>query len=116
MKDSPQTPRDIVHTLDRFAAERRRFLAEGSVYGAGILASLGLSQYVRAQGAPPPAGSAPAPFVRPPPPPEPAFAQRAPLHDLKGKVAYITASSDGIGLGIARAASAAGGRKGTRLN
>src|SRR5580658_4282190 len=92
----------------RFAADRRRFLAEGTVYGAGILASLGLSQYVRAQGAPPPAGSAPAPFVRPPPPPEPAFAQRAPLHDLKGKVAYITASSDGIGLGIARAASAAG--------
>jgi NAD(P)-dependent dehydrogenase (short-subunit alcohol dehydrogenase family) len=108
MKDSPQAPQDILQTLDRFAAERRRFLAEGSVYGAGILAGLGLSQYVRAQGAPPPAGSAPAPGARPPPPPEPAFAQRAPLHDLKGKVAYITASSDGIGLGIARAASAAG--------
>ena len=108
MKDSPQAPQDIVHSLDRFAAERRRFLSEGTVYGAGILAGLGLSQYVRAQGAPAPAGSAPAPFVRPPPPPEPAFAQRAPLHDLKGKVAYITASSDGIGLGIARAASAAG--------
>jgi NAD(P)-dependent dehydrogenase (short-subunit alcohol dehydrogenase family) len=112
MKDSPEKP----HTLDRFAAERRRFLAEGSVYGAGIglLAGLGLSQYVRAQGAPPAAGSGPAPgsgpgaFNRPPPPPEPAFSQRAPLHDLKGKVAYITASSDGIGLGIARAASAAG--------
>jgi NAD(P)-dependent dehydrogenase (short-subunit alcohol dehydrogenase family) len=108
MKDTPQTPRDLLQTRDRFAAERRRFLAEGTVYGAGILASLGLSQYVRAQGAPPPAGSAPGAFVRPPPPPEPAFAQRAPLHDLKGKVAYITASSDGIGLGIARAASAAG--------
>ena len=100
---------------ERYAAERRRFLAEGSVYGVGILAGLGLSQYVRAQGAPPaggaaaaPAGSAPGPFNRPPPPPEPAFSQRAPLHDLKGKVAYITASSDGIGLGIARAASAAG--------
>ncbi|HEX3838313.1 MAG TPA: SDR family NAD(P)-dependent oxidoreductase [Steroidobacteraceae bacterium] len=108
MKDSPQKPTDILHTLDRFAAERRRFLAEGSVYGAGILASLGLSQYVRAQGGPPAPGSGPAGFVRPPPPPEPAFSQRAPLHDLKGKVAYITASSDGIGLGIARAASAAG--------
>ena len=108
MKDSPQPPQEILHTLDRFAAERRRFLSEGTVYGAGILAGLGLSRYVRAQGAPPPAGSAPAPFVRPPPPPEPAFSQRAPLHDLKGKVAYITASSDGIGLGIARAASAAG--------
>jgi NAD(P)-dependent dehydrogenase (short-subunit alcohol dehydrogenase family) len=106
---------DISQAQERYAAERRRFLAEGSVYGAGILASLGLSQYVRAQGAPPAggaaaaaAGSAPGPFNRPPPPPEPAVAQRAPLHDLKGKVAYITASSDGIGLGIARAASAAG--------
>jgi NAD(P)-dependent dehydrogenase (short-subunit alcohol dehydrogenase family) len=108
MKDSPQTPRDIPQILDRFAAERRRFLAEGSLYGTGILASLGLSQYARAQGAPPAAGSAPGPGARPPPPPEPAFSQRAPLHDLKGKVAYITASSDGIGLGIARAASAAG--------
>jgi NAD(P)-dependent dehydrogenase (short-subunit alcohol dehydrogenase family) len=106
---------DSSQAQDRYAAERRRFLAEGSMYGAGILASLGLSQYVRAQGAPPAggsaaaaAGSAPGPFNRPPPPPEPAVAQRAPLHDLKGKVAYITASSDGIGLGIARAASAAG--------
>jgi NAD(P)-dependent dehydrogenase (short-subunit alcohol dehydrogenase family) len=34
--------------------------------------------------------------------------QPPPLKDLKGKVAYITASSDGIGLGIARAASNAG--------
>jgi NAD(P)-dependent dehydrogenase (short-subunit alcohol dehydrogenase family) len=106
---------DLSLAQERYAAERRRFLAEGSLYGAGILASLGLSQYVRAQGAPPAggaaaaaAGSAPGPFNRPPPPPEPAVAQRAPLHDLKGKVAYITASSDGIGLGIARAASAAG--------
>ncbi|MEJ0005722.1 MAG: SDR family NAD(P)-dependent oxidoreductase [Steroidobacteraceae bacterium] len=70
-------------------------------------------QYARAQGAPPaggpgPGAGAPGPGARPPPPPEPAFSQRAPLHDLKGKVAYITASSDGIGLGIARAASAAG--------
>ena len=108
MKDSPKDPRDIPQVLDRFAAERRRFLAEGTVYGAGagILAGLGLSQYARAQGAPPAGGSGPG--ARPPPPPEPAFSQRAPLHDLKGKVAYITASSDGIGLGIARAASAAG--------
>jgi len=115
MKDSPQTPGGLPQVLDRFALERRRFLAEGTLYGtgAGILAGLGLSQYVRAQGVPPAGGSAPGPGgpgpgARPPPPPEPAFAQRAPLHDLKGKVAYITASSDGIGLGIARAASAAG--------
>src|SRR5262245_6714804 len=49
-----------------------------------------------------------APPARPAPPPEPAVSQPAPLHDLKGKVAYITASSDGIGLGIARAAANAG--------
>ncbi|HTY94556.1 MAG TPA: SDR family oxidoreductase [Steroidobacteraceae bacterium] len=108
MKEIPRQPLEgKPRILDRFAAERRRFLAEGALYGAGgILVGLGLSHYARAQGAPPAGGSAP--FVRPPPPPEPAFAQRAPLRDLKGKVAYITASSDGIGLGIARAASAAG--------
>jgi NADP-dependent 3-hydroxy acid dehydrogenase YdfG len=55
----------------------------------------------------PPAPPA-APPARPPRPPEPKFSQPAPLHDLKGKVAYITASSDGIGLGIARAAANAG--------
>jgi NADP-dependent 3-hydroxy acid dehydrogenase YdfG len=48
------------------------------------------------------------PAARPAPPPEPRVAQPAPLRDLKGKVAYITAASDGIGLGIARAASNAG--------
>jgi NAD(P)-dependent dehydrogenase (short-subunit alcohol dehydrogenase family) len=116
---------------DRFAAERRRFLAEGTAYGvgAGILASLGLSACATRKAATPaapapaalaaapaaaaaaPAGGAPAAAPRPmmpPMPPEPAVAQSAPLHDLKGKVAYITASSDGIGLGIARAASNAG--------
>ncbi len=95
---------------DRFALERRRFLSEGTVYGAGsILAGLGLSRYAVAQAqTPPAAGTGGAPPSRPPPPPEPAVSQPAPLHSLKGKVAYITASSDGIGLGIARAASNAG--------
>jgi NAD(P)-dependent dehydrogenase (short-subunit alcohol dehydrogenase family) len=97
---------------DRFALERRRFLSEGAVYGvgaAGILAELGLSRYAVAQTPAPPVGGAAAmrPMM-PPMPPEPAVSQPAPLHDLKGKVAYITASSDGIGLGIARAASNAG--------
>jgi len=41
-------------------------------------------------------------------PPEPTVAQPAPLKDLHGKVAYISAASDGIGLGIARACSNAG--------
>jgi NADP-dependent 3-hydroxy acid dehydrogenase YdfG len=102
--------------LDRFAQERRRFLAESSVYGAGgILASLGLSKYAVAQT--PPAGGEhkpprtdlqAGPGARPPLPPEPKVSQPAPLHSLKGKVAYVTASSDGIGLGIARAAANAG--------
>jgi NAD(P)-dependent dehydrogenase (short-subunit alcohol dehydrogenase family) len=90
---------------DRFAIERRRFLAESGLGAAGILASLGLSRYAAAQTQSPPAGTPPA---RPPLPPEPVVSQPAPLHDLKGKVAYITAASDGIGLGIARAASLAG--------
>jgi NADP-dependent 3-hydroxy acid dehydrogenase YdfG len=104
-KDAPRFPQ----VLDRFALERRRFLSEGALYGAGavsILAELGLSRYAMAQSGSPPAGA-----MRPgmpPMPPEPAESQPAPLHDLKGKVAYVTASSDGIGLGIARAASNAG--------
>ena len=104
-KDTPQLPPD----LDRFALERRRFLSEGAVYGVGaasILASLGLSRYAVAQTAAAPAGGGAGPAMRPgmpPMPPEPKVSQPAPLHDLKGKVAYITASSDGIGLGIARA-------------
>ncbi len=99
--------------LDRFALERRRFLAEGAGIGAGgLLAALGLSRYASAQAPAAPAGAAPAggrpPGGRTPMPPEPKVSQPAPLHDLRGKVAYITASSDGIGLGIARAASLAG--------
>src|SRR5689334_8775322 len=84
---------------------RREFLGTTG----GLLASLGLSQYVQAQ-----AASGSAPPGSPPPqgprqlPPEPTVAQEPPLKDLKGKVAYISASSDGIGLGIARAASNAG--------
>src|SRR5262245_50838692 len=102
-KRTPPLPPD----LDRFALERRRFLAEGSLYGTGLLAGLGLSQYAVAQNTPPAAGAG-APSARPPLPPEPKVSQPAPLRDLKGKVAYVTASSDGIGLGIARAASNAG--------
>ena len=115
--------------IDRFAPERRRFLAEGALYGVGvgILAELGLSgcaanakkpaaapataaaastgSGTAATADPPAAGTRP---MMPPMPPEPAVSQPAPLHDLRGKVAYVTAASDGIGLGIARAASNAG--------
>ena len=46
--------------------------------------------------------------ARPARPPEPRVSQPPPLKNLAGKVAYISAASDGIGLGIARAASNAG--------
>jgi NAD(P)-dependent dehydrogenase (short-subunit alcohol dehydrogenase family) len=94
------------------ALDRRRFLGTGMAFGAagGLLAGLGLSRYAAAQTAPAAAPASPptGPAARPAPPPEPKVSQPPPLKDLKGKVAYITASSDGIGLGIARAASNAG--------
>ncbi|MGH8261745.1 MAG: SDR family oxidoreductase, partial [Steroidobacteraceae bacterium] len=94
---------------DRFAAERRRFLAEGAALGGGgILASLGLSRYAAAQAPAASGGKTPPRFRFTPMPPVPKVSQPAPLADLRGKVAYISASSDGIGLGIARAASLAG--------
>jgi NADP-dependent 3-hydroxy acid dehydrogenase YdfG len=106
-------------------------------FGAGtLLAELGSSRYARAQTATPAPGATPgtasapgavsapggapapgaltspaaagAPPPRPQLPPEPAVSQPPPLKDLKGKVAYVSAASDGIGLGIARAASNAG--------
>ncbi|MEJ1964852.1 MAG: SDR family oxidoreductase [Gammaproteobacteria bacterium] len=103
-KDGLQSP----PMTDRFALERRRFLQD-SAAGAGaatLLAAFGVSQYAVAQSAPPASG--PPPGARPPLPPEPKVSQAAPLKVLDGKVAYITASSDGIGLGIARAAANAG--------
>jgi NAD(P)-dependent dehydrogenase (short-subunit alcohol dehydrogenase family) len=85
---------------------RRDFLGSSLGIGTGtLLAGLGLGQYATAQSSAP---VVPAPGARPPRPPEPTVAQPPPLKDLKGKVAYITAASDGIGLGIARAASNAG--------
>jgi len=125
---SKEDPFQLPHAIDRFALERRRFLAEGALYGVGvgILGELGLSACVsnsKQTSASPTSAAAPAsgsgtapaatgggatPPMFPPLPPEPAVAQPAPLHELQGKVAYITAASDGIGLGIARAASNAG--------
>jgi NADP-dependent 3-hydroxy acid dehydrogenase YdfG len=92
----------------------------------GLLASLGLSGCASnpqatsataatasaAAAAPsppsPPAAAIAPPPGRPPLPAEPKVSQPPPLTDLRGKVAYISAASDGIGLGIARAASNAG--------
>jgi NAD(P)-dependent dehydrogenase (short-subunit alcohol dehydrogenase family) len=86
---------------------RRRFL-EGMAVSAGALAFLaeaGSSRGARAQSAPAPS-SAPRSALAIPPPP--TVAQPAPLKEVAGKTAYITASADGIGLGIARACSNAG--------
>jgi NADP-dependent 3-hydroxy acid dehydrogenase YdfG len=88
---------------DATPLDRRQFLGVGA---GGLLASLGLSRYATAQQSSAPASTPPA--GPPPRPPEPTVSQPPPLTDLKGKVAYITAASDGIGLGIARAASLAG--------
>ncbi|HUN73087.1 MAG TPA: SDR family NAD(P)-dependent oxidoreductase [Steroidobacteraceae bacterium] len=94
------------------ALDRRQFLRTGMVAGAsagGLLAGLGLSAHVLAQtagsAASAGAGARPGRLALPP---EPKVSQPPPLKDLRGKVAYISASSDGIGLGIARAASNAG--------
>jgi len=110
MSAKGNSPRPLLDP-DRFAIERRRFLAEGAAFGGGILASLGLSRYAAAQAPAVGAATGGRPSMPPgltPMPPEPAVSQPAPLRDLEGKVAYITAASDGIGLGIARAASLAG--------
>jgi NADP-dependent 3-hydroxy acid dehydrogenase YdfG len=104
--------------------DRRQFLGSGMAFGlgtGGLLASLGLSGCATKPGAAPAAAAAsptastagtsaaaPPPAGRPAPPPEPAVSQAPPLKDLKGKVAYVSAASDGIGLGIARACSDAG--------
>jgi len=91
------------------ALDRRRFLGAGMALGAGtLLAGLAASRPAAAQGAPAAPSAGGARPGRPPAPPEPKFSQPPPLKDLKGKVAYISAASDGIGLGIARAASNAG--------
>jgi hypothetical protein len=92
---------------DQKKSDRRKFLGSLAA-GAGLLAALSASSAAIAQqaGGPPPPGGPGGP--RPPPPPEPAASQLPPLRDVKGKTAYITASSDGIGLGIARAFSNAG--------
>ena len=100
---------------DPVFSERRRFLG-GLAAGAGaatLLAGLGASPSASAQQAgvksPPAAGAQPPPpGARPPPPPEPKVSQPPPLSDLNGKTVYISAASDGIGLGIARACSNAG--------
>src|SRR5687767_7550522 len=87
--------------------DRRSFMSKAALGAAGLGAAFaGLSRTVVAQNAP--AQTPPGPGGFTPPPPEPTVSQPPPLKNLKGKVAYITAASDGIGLGIARAASNAG--------
>lgn len=76
------------------ALDRRQFL-ENMAYGAGAVGMLGMG--ISSPAAAQNAQSATAGSSQPPQ-----------LTDLEGKTAYITASSGGIGLGIARACSDAG--------
>ncbi|HEY2591306.1 MAG TPA: SDR family oxidoreductase [Steroidobacteraceae bacterium] len=105
--------------IDEAATDRRKFLGTLAA-GAGaatLLAGLGRSAAVSAQegsgqrSGPTQAGPAqqggPPPGFRPRPP-EPKYSQPPPLKDVAGKTVYVTAASDGIGLGIARACSNAG--------
>jgi len=73
--------------------DRRQFLGAGAALGAAGMGAMfaGLTRDVVAQNAPPAAGAPDG--ARPAPPPEPTVSQPPPLKDLKGKVAYITASS-----------------------
>jgi len=92
--------------------DRRQFLGAGMAIGAGLgaLAAGIVNAQTTSQEAVGASGSTAnnpgAGFGNRPP--EPTVSQPPPLKDVKGKVAYITAASDGIGLGIARAASNAG--------
>ena len=106
-KTQIQSERDAGSALDR-----RQFMGHGAALSAVGMGAVfaGLGRTVVAQNALAPGIPSAVSGYRPggAPPPEPAVSQPPPLKDLKGKVAYITASSDGIGLGIARAASNAG--------
>jgi len=108
IKDT-SAPENIANGFDR-----RRFLSTSVALGAGagsLLAGLGLRREALAQSvasASAPAAPASPAQARPNFPPEPKVSQPPPLKDLRGKVAYVSAASDGIGLGIARAASNAG--------
>lgn len=103
-----QTPSTESTGIDPSASDRRQFLGALAA-GAGaatLLAGLGASTAASAQQAvgPPPRP----PGGRPPMPPEPKVSQPPPLKDVAGKTVYISAASDGIGLGIARACANAG--------
>ena len=100
-----------ISAREPLAIERRRFLAEGVATG-GLLAALGV-KFAQAAGTPG-AGPGSAPAASPAAPGGAAAAgerrtsQPPPLRNLQGRVAYITAAADGIGLGVARACSEAG--------
>lgn len=105
-KQRPAQPADS----DQPVGDRRQFLGTLAA-GAGaatLLAGIGASPVASAQQT----GHQPFPhhpgFRFPPHPPEPKFSQPPPLKDVVGKTIYISASSHGIGLGIARACSHAG--------
>lgn len=87
------TPAETADLEREVPNPRRQFLGASLALGAGGLLASMASGPARAQAA----AGAPG-------------AQPAPITDINGKVAYITASSDGIGLGMARAFSRAGAK------
>lgn len=111
-------PSNAPGEIEETASERRKFLGSlAAGAGAATLLGLGASGAVSAQqqgstqqgGPARPGGERPpGPGGFPPRPPEPKFSQPPPLKEVAGKTIYITAASDGIGLGIARACSNAG--------
>ncbi len=94
--------------IEQAGSDRRTFL-QTLAAGAGavtFLAGLSASPTASAQQA---GGQRPLPpGGRPPLPPEPKVSQAPPLREVAGKTIYISAASDGIGLGIARACANAG--------
>lgn len=89
-----QNETEITSVDDQTPSQRRQFLGGSLALGAAGLMGSMASQQAAAHT---PSAGIPG-------------AQPAPITDVRGKVAYITASSGGIGLGIARAMSKAGAR------
>jgi NAD(P)-dependent dehydrogenase (short-subunit alcohol dehydrogenase family) len=105
-KKNRSTDAPTSRACDSPSVDRRRFL-ESVALGSGAAGLFaGLNGVAMAQSPSP----LPADSGREGPDPQAGRSQPPPLKDLEGRTAYITAASDGIGLGIARACSNAGMR------